>query len=398
MQIEAKIKDYIDNFYEQSDLLQLTKYTPVNIKDDTVYNDSEYLSICNHVLVLLKNSNLTNKYRIEIDKSCTDLIKNLFKTYTDENTFIVTSSHDHQATTNMLGDKKKYIVNLFRLQNKEERPKIFQEIIAAFRESGCKSLFCIMVGTTPQSAIVIDQAFFIELKHLFIRNNIPHLMFLDDCQGIFVMERNYEVFDGFLATGHVLSCLFPNIGLLFTKLSQRIGYINKQTLANLYNKLEIIDKYKDKANCFNQLMSEYFVNNTTFTQYKNEAPHQFALSLRNTINNPKYDSKFIKYGIRFNPIDCEDNFVRLRYHEVLIQDSDTFLKGLQELKTHLHKLSRFKELSTENLDYSLQSREDTQDLTLNVKLNKRIQSLLDINQQELIQQRFRSLYTQQRTR
>lgn len=396
-QIENKIKNYIDNFYEPSDLLQLTKSMQVNTKDDTTYNNSEYLNICNGILGLLQNSNLSNKYRIEIDKSCTNLIQKLFNTYTNENTFVITSSHDHEATTSLLTDKKHYIINLFRIQDKQERVKVFQEILTEFKKSKCNNIFCIMVGTTPHSAITIDQMFFAELKSLFINNHLPHLMFLDDCQGIFIIERNYETFDGFLATGHVLSSLFPDVGLLFTKLPQRIGYLNKQTLLELYNKIKIVVKYKDKAKMFNTLMSEYFTN-TTFDQYKQEAPHQFALSLRNTINNTKYDAKFIKYGIRFNPINCEDNFVRLRYHEVIIQDSDKFIEGLHELKTHLSKLARFKELVVAKTQHSLesQSREESTDLNLttNIKLNKKITTILSIEQQKIIQQRFNLLHMQ----
>lgn len=398
--IEERIKEYIDNFYEDDkDLATIAKFQKLSIKDDTIVDSLEYKTICASVFNLLKNTNLTNKYRIEIDKSCTSLIQKLFNTYVDDSTFVITSSHDHKATTSLLKDKNQYIVNLFRLQDKQERIKIFQEMLAAFKKSKCTNIFCMMVGTTPHSAIVIDQDFFIELKNMFVKNSLPHLMFLDDCQGIFILERNYEIFDGFLATGHVLSHLFPDVGLLFTKLPQKIGYLNKQTLIDLYNKIKIIVKYKDKAKNFNALINEYFAG-SSFEQYTNEASHQFALSLRNTINNPKYDNKFIKYGIRFNPINCEDNFVRLRYHEVIIQDPDVFIKGLHELKTHLNKLSRFKELAPVNLNYSLESREEMQNLNLdsNITLNKKIKNLLTFEQQKLIQQRFYSLYIQKRTK
>jgi hypothetical protein len=396
MDIENKIKDFIDNFYKDADLLELAKFVPVQLENTTPNTDLDYIAICNKIFDLLKNSTLKNKYRIEIEERCTHLIKKLFKTYVKEDTFVITSSHDHQSTTNMLGDSKQYIINLFRLQNKQERIKIFQEIVDAFKESKCKNIFFIMVGTTPQSAVTIDQSFFVELKHLFIKNNIPHLMFLDDCQGIFIIERNYDIFDGFLASGHVLSCLFPDVGLLFTKVPQQIGYINKQALLNLYNKFEIMSKYKDKASTFNSLLTEFFKSENNFEKYKNEAPHQFSLNLRNTINNAKYDTKFIQYGIIFNPINCEDNFVRLRYHEALIQDADTFINGLKELKIHLNKLSRFKEFTNGNkLEFS-QPREDH--LELEVELNKKIRPILDQNQQNLIQKRFFSSYLQQKTR
>lgn len=401
MTIEEKIKHYIDNFYETEDLVQITKPMGTSFVDDILSNDVQYISLCNRVLDLLNNSALKDKYRIEIGESCTYLIDKLFKAYVDENTFIVTSSHDHEATTSRLGNNPVYRVNIFDTQDSKKSIKVFQDIINQFETSKCTKIFCIMVGTAPHATVTIDQNFFKALKTVFIRNNIPHMMVLDDCQGIFMIERNYDVFDAFLATGHVLSCLFPDFGILFTKLDKKLGYMNKQMLSDLYNKLQLIDKYKDKANQFNGLMTEYFksfINDTEFKPYTQEANHQFALALPQTINNPKYDSKFIKYGIEFNPIDCKDNFVRLRYHEVIIQDADTFIKGLTELKTHLNKLLRFKEMNNDRLNYSLQNRETKNDLTSALVLNRKVQGLLNMNQQKLIQERFFSLYTKMKMR
>ena len=381
-----EIKDYIDNFYETDDLLRLAKTVIVNTKDDTSIFDPSYITICNKILDLLKNSHLKDKYRIEIDVRCTNLIDKLFKAYVNPDTFVITSSHDHEATTSRLGNNKKYIVNLFRLQDKQERMNIFEEIITAFKESKCKNVFCLMVGTTPQSAVMIDQAFFIGLKHKLTSNNIPHLIFLDDCQGLVIMERNYEIFDGFLATGHVLSSLFPNVGLLFTKLPQKIGFTNKQTLIDVFDKLEIIDKYKDKAKGFNDLLSKYFestLTNTGFTEYKNEVPHQFAIALPDTKAYKKLDYDFLPYGIRFNPIDTRDNFVRIRYFEAIVLDSDFFVEGLSKLKKSLVHLSKRKEMAINDIQYTDESRDPNYDLFLSLekkKLNSKFNNVLTVEQ------------------
>lgn len=385
-----EIKDYIDNFYETDDLLKLAKCVSINLNNDTNRSDLFYVAICNKILDLLKNSHLRDKYRIEIDVRCASLIEKLFKTYVKPDTFVITSSHDHDATTSRLGGNKRYIVNLFRLQDKQERSKVFEEIITAFKESKCTNVFCIMVGTTPQSAVMIDQVFFIELKNKLIRNNIPHLMFLDDCQGLLMIERNYEIFDGFLATGHVLSCLFPNVGLLFTKLSQRIGYINKQTLFDIYDKLKIIDKYKDKALDFNRLISKYFestLKEVGFTKYDNEVPHQFAVALPNTKVIKKLDYDFLPYGIRFNSIDTSDNFVRIRYFEAIVLDSDFFVEGLSKLKKSLNHLSKRKEMGINNIEYSNESRDPNLDLFLPLekrKLNNKLSTILSAEELQYI--------------
>ena len=392
-----EIKDYIDDFYETDDLIRLAKNTPIFIENDTTKSDLAYQAVCNKILDLLQNSHLRDKYKIEIDVRCTNLIQKLFKTYVTDDTFIITSSHDHEATTDMLGNNKRYIINLFRLQDKQERIKIFGEIISAYKESGCKNVFCIMVGTTPQSAVVIDQTFFIELKHKLTNNSVPHLMFLDDCQGLLMIERNYEIFDGFLASGHVLSCLFPSVGLLFTKLPHQIGYINKQTLINVFDKLEIINKYKDKALGFNEVLSNYFesiLKDTGFKKYKNEAPHQFSMALPDTTVSKKQDVDYLPYGIRFNPMDTCDNFVRIRYFEAIVLDSNFFVEGLNKLKKDLVHMQKRKEMQIEDLRYTNESRDKGKDLYLELdemKLNSKFKNVLTIQQLQTIRENmFRS--------
>lgn len=387
--LESTIKNYIENYYTDSELIQLAKPVDVLTTNDSTSTDLDYQTICSKILELLNNSHLAKKYRIEIGKDCSSLIKGLFDTYVKEDTFIVTSNNDHQAVTSLLGDNKRHVFINLDTVNKPE--KVISDIITEFKESKCKNLFCIVAGTAPQTAITIPQEFFIRLKKTLLQESIEHLMILDNCQGLFMIERNYEVFDAFLGTGHILSPLFSKLGLLFTKLPQQIGYINKQTLNNIYPKLYIINDHKDKAAQFNALLSAYFnstLENTDFKQFKAEAPHQFTISLLNTINDPKYDNKFMYYGMRFNPLDCKDNFVGIRYHETIIQDPNYFIAGLKELKKHISKLYRFKEMMTNNPTYTQTSRVKDQKFDAKIHLNPKIEGLLTLDQQKLIYERF----------
>lgn len=389
--IEIQIKDYIDHFYDTNDLLKIINIPKIHIKNDTSINDLEYNSICNKIFTLLNNSQLADKYRIEIDKSCTSLIEKLFKAYVDEDTFIITSDFDHEATTSQLGNNKRHIVRVF--DTFKDEIGVCNEIVKSFKDSKCKRIFCIMVGTTPQSGIMINQSFFVNLKNALVKQNIDHMMILDDCQDMFMVERNYDIFDGILATSHVLSCFLPNFGILFTKLPKNIGYLNKMSLINAYPTLELLDKYKDKASKFNNLLNDYFkdtMERTGFKQFPNEVSHQFVIWLPKTINNLKYDDEFAKYGFRFDPTKVENNFIRVRYHETIVQDSNSFIEGLRKVKKHLFKLHRFKEFSS---DYDFvedhvtqRTKEGNRDLT--PELSPFITQLLNKRQMEFIYQHF----------
>lgn len=379
------ISEYINSFYAPTDLQSLV--SPVNIQLTETPIDNEYILLCNKILSLL-DENLKNKYRIEIGNKCRVLIKALFDTYVDNDTFVITSNGDHEATLSQLQKKKYYLSNLFEIVN---APDIaLEKILAAFKKSNCKKLFCIMVSTAPQSAITIDQDFFKNLKLRLLKEKIEHILILDDCQSIFVVEKNYELFDGFLATGHVLSPIFPNFGLLFTKLPKRCGIINKNSLVELYPKLQVINKYKDKAKQFNHILNTYFLDvleKTGFKQFKNEAPHQFSIALPNVLNTEKYDAKFSKYNIRINPANVSANFIRIRYHEAIIQDPTELIKGLEEVKKYLVKMYRYKELAVTPQTYDESIRVFDTDLK-DVKLNRNFEKVLTLEQLELINTRF----------
>lgn len=397
MEIEAKLKDYIDNFYEEKDLLTMTKpiaFNTDNIQNDTSYNSDKYKDICNKILRLLDNTDLLDKYRIEVDYRCRCLTKKLLEGYVDEDTLVITSNSDHNTTLDLLDKYKTYIVNRNKI---EKQPDIvIEDIISEFKKSRCKKLFFIMVSTVSQLGVSINETFFAKLKARLIKEQIKHIMVLDSCQDIFIIKKNYEIFDAFLATSHVLSCLLPKVGLLFTKLSKQIGFINTEILNLIYPKLEVISKYKDKAMKFNTLLHTYFkptMDKFNFSKFENGVPHQFSIALPNTIIQNKWDIQFAPYNIRFNPVNTEFSFVRLRYHELIIQDSDKLLEALKSLKTVLKHIYYHQQYDI-NKVYDHKTRDLNKYFKPLANLSPKIKVLLNKDQISLIQQMFTMEYNQ----
>lgn len=183
---------------------------------------------------------------------------------------------------------------------------------------------------------------------------------------------------------------------MFTKLPKQVGFVNTEILNLIYPKLEIINKYKDKAIIFNNLMHEYFkptMERLNFNIFENETPHQFSIALPNTIIQDKWDIQFAPYNIRFNPINSNFNFVRLRYHELIIQDSSKLLEALKSLKSILKQI-HFHQQYDINKVYDNKKRDLNKYFKPLANLSPKIKMLLNSKQILLIQQMFMTDHNQ----
>ncbi|MBR2247613.1 MAG: hypothetical protein IJ880_11455 [Bacilli bacterium] len=352
MQIEDKIKSYIKNYFtnEEKDILR-NYYFDNYENDDVSLDDSEYQNLSKLCKTLIQ-SPLSDKYRIEVGPSCRYLINRLVNTYVDDTTLVLTTEQEHSSVKNALKEVKNLMVlNVDSLYLYETYDKVIKE----FKNKKCDKVFLLMAGTLPGTFEVINQKFFTNLKATLLQNNIPSLFILDDCQGCGFIVRSYDLFDGILATGHVFIPGF-DMGILFTKLNKKIGYFNKTGLKHLVEKISIILKHRDKALAFNDLLSEYFdyeLNKLGFEKFNNQALHKFAFKItNNTFTQKQYDD-LIKYKVRISDSHTPITNISIRCHEIMIQDPDKVIKGLELTKKLLKKIYRAKELGIDkNIIYS----------------------------------------------
>lgn len=343
MQIENKIKSYIKNYFTDEEKSVLRHYYFDNYEvDDTALSDLEYQNLSKLCKTLIQ-SPLSDKYRIEVGPSCRYLINRLVDTYVDNKTLVLTTEQEHSSVKNALKTVKNLMVlNVDSLYLYETYNRVIEE----FKNKKCDKVFLLMAGTLPGTFEVIKQKAFINLKATLLQNNIPSLFILDDCQGCGFITRDYDLFDGILATGHVFIPGF-DMGILFTKLNKKIGYFNKTGLKHLIEKIKIILKHRDKALMFNSLLSEYFnyeLNELGFEKFNNQALHKFAFKITdNTFTQKQYD-ELIKYKVRVSDSHTPITNISIRCHEIMIQDPDKVIKGLELTKKLLKKIYRAKEL------------------------------------------------------
>lgn len=347
--IEKEIKQYLDNFFTKDELCVMKKNYYNNYAfDDTSFFDPEYTKLVNFYkkIVGLKES---SNYRIEVDKSGSVLIEKLFKTYVSDSTFVITTVEENSNIGKVTEKCRPEAIHKICVGKEEhlQEDATINSILDKYKNSGCNEIFVFLPGVAPGFSYILSQSFLNKLKYTLLVNNIPHVFVLDDCQGILYTDHSYEIFDAILVTAHVLWLGF-DMGILFTKLKEKLGYFNKTGLKNFYEKLQILDKHKNKAVEFNVLMNKYFnpLYDANFKKLELTAPQYFVIQMTDMkIPRPFIDELYENYFIRFNETTTATSWFRIRFHEALILSSDVFLQGLDRSKRILKLVKRYNDLS-----------------------------------------------------
>lgn len=344
--IEDKLLTYLDGFTNKADYKDfLSVYDQKHDFDDTTLDDLEYIQLVqlyNKLLNLKEDFN----YRIEVDAHCTALIEKLFKRYVGKNTFVLTTEQEHPSVKNYLPKNNTYIICVNETKNEDAIPQIIQK----FKESGCTEFFLIMAGVIPGSSEILDEKFFKQLKVELAKAYINHIFVLDDCQGLYMLNRDYSDFDCILGTAHVIVRYGFSMGILYTKLPHKIGYINKGSLKAFLPKIKYALNHKEDALKFNSIMKEFLkdeIDGNTFIIKGNQAPHMLTISTRGVKFNQKVATELKDYGIIFSELNSKDRLIRLRYQETILFEPKEYIEGLHRFKKMLHSLQKMKELGTD---------------------------------------------------
>ena len=345
--IEKKITNYLNGYFTPTELQIMKKYYIHDYgHDDTSFNDPEYLQLTNLYKKLLNIAN-EGKYRIEVDESGRALIKKLFERYVTSDTLVVTTIEEHFSVTDEINKLDQNHVFKICIGGEEHLSKnLIDKILSKYIENGCKNIFLLIPGVVPGFSTIINQVLLNNIKATLLKKQIPHVFVLDDCQGILNIKRDYGIFDAILMSTHVLFLGF-DMGILFTRLDKKIGFVNKTGLKRFSEKLEILSNHKDKANQFNILLTEYFnpILDNNFIRKANTAPQYFTLNLNNIKNQAKYTKElYTKYRITINDTNAPISWLRIRLHETLIQKPAHFIEGLQKTTQILRKLEMQKSL------------------------------------------------------
>ena len=278
----------------------------------------------------------TDTHNLMVDTCATNHITNLFKKYVDDDTLVITSMCEHNNVKDLVTKcKNKMVLNHYRdiitlnidniIQNSKQYKKVFVYII----------------GTQISSGEITPQLFYQKLKEQLNQNKINNIMVLDDVQGMFLVPRDYSLFDYIVGTAHALIEGY-DMGILISR-NNDFGIKAVNWVEDYIELLDIMLKRKDILNSFTQIMTQYFYNDLLkygFSLFQNTAPHIFAIKTNGMEFTDSMHSMLDKYCIRLEGIgnDYVPNvFIRMRAQQYL-KFPNACADGLDVLHTLLDEI------------------------------------------------------------
>ena len=277
-----------------------------------ISSKSLYESLCSEWFKYLPYSNLNSDTSVTVDDCETNIIDKLFSLYVNDNTLVISSNKEHPSVVNNLDKcKNKIILDYENDILKLNYSKIINEI------NKYHNVFVIIVGTHVSNGMITPQCFFVKLKDIL--KNIKHTIVLDDAQGIFLVHRDYSIFDYVLGTAHATIERY-NMGICISNNNLEIGFRYGNWLEEHMKRINILSKRLYKLSEFRNMMTNYYydriLKSTNFSMYSNPllAPNIFSIIDKNKLFNASgiyeelADNHMEIDGIR----DGEVNYIRFR--------------------------------------------------------------------------------------
>ena len=191
--VSIMFQQYFSSYFN-SDNERKQFMTELNYEDEYNYRNSEeyqWSETEETFKSLLPYGNLKD-FHIEIHKNATSFINQIYTKYIDNDTFVV-SILEHDSIKN----------NVKKVENNFTK------------------MFLYVAGIVESN--IIPQAYYNKLKDRLIKENIPHHFVLDDVQSMFIVPRDYSIFDKVIFTCHSLIPHY-NSGILLTKIDEHMGF------------------------------------------------------------------------------------------------------------------------------------------------------------------------------
>jgi len=332
--MENLIKFYLDSIFNDEIRHIFSKSSCIeNYKNSEI---SEWLTIENEFKKLLPYGNLNNFY-IEVNDSGSTFIKKLFNEYANEDTFVV-GFIEHQiiqVNTNKTAHKLNLDWNIIQSFD-------VNTIINKFEQSNCKRL--LIYGTGIFKSQIVPQSFYIKLKEKLVEKHIDHVMILDDVQGMFIVPRDYSIFDHVIFSCHALVPNY-NLGILLSKQHKNFGYTDRKALEGFLNILKIFLEKKDKILLFNLMLKQYFAEeifNNIFNIPVYSTLNIFYINFNDEIIKNLL-SKYREELFNMGRIEVGDTSILIRASFLLSLDSEQVIEELKKLKFLLQKCIKLKD-------------------------------------------------------
>ena len=277
--------------------------------------------------------NLTvDNAQLRFSDSATTFISKLFEEYVDKDTLVISSCIEHPSVNLCLD----LCDNVFLYQ---EQDLMNKNTKAAFSEIlKYKKIFVYIIGTHARTSYSTPQDFFMEIRDFCNKNDIKCTMVIDNVQEMFLLPRDYSIFDYVVGTAHAIIRKF-NMGILITVGNNKVfGDKIYNWGMTYYDMLNEVLKRKEKLFMFRTVMNHYygaFLHKDGFRtdDQQNCAPFFFHVTDIEGKISPDIRKKLKECEIEFD----DNKVIRFRSPNFL-QRPDLLIKGVNILDSVLEEM------------------------------------------------------------
>lgn len=314
-----------ENSLTQEEDIFYKKAIKDNIYKECLYNDE----LNKKLLALLPYNNLTDYY-FSFDTCATNIIKSLFDKYTDEETLILSTYSEHPNVNNILDSEKNVnkIIKPLNFKNYYEGMFTLSQADLTNLIKRYKKVFVYCIGTSCGLGVVNNNYLFKKIKSICKSLNKECILVLDAVQELFLLFRDYSLFDYVIGTAHALIPDY-NIGVCLSKTKNEFKFFSN--IEDFYKLLSCLLKRKTYLTNFTTLLQDYYdyLYSSDIDIHAN-VNHLFALgnsegTLIPLISKSSIDKMYGYFLIEFRA--CHSIFKSLDTIKK-IKEADAFFKNL----------------------------------------------------------------------
>ena len=327
----TNMDEYI-KWYIEDDCL--TKEESLNLRiareaTPEIVSDEEFKKLAQQYFDRMPFCNISADDRVlSFDESGTAFIDAIFKKEVDDDTLVISTNYEHSSVQKQLSVTKN---KMLLTSDGDIRAYNIAPIVNEAKKY--KKVFVYIIGTQLSTGEITPQLFYERLKEEFDKNGIQHKIMIDDVHGMFIVPRDYRIFDYILYTAHSLVTEY-DMGILVSK-----EYVSGKKAYNwgkeYLEKLDIVFAKKRKMlqfkNTMIQYFSEYLSHMDLFRLFTFTSDHIFAVETTGINWTKEQWEKLDSYKIRVSEHPMLKNWIRIRYQEFSRLTPDKAVEGLHYL-------------------------------------------------------------------
>lgn len=238
------IQNWLDSFHFSKYEMYLLKDCRDVEEDNSLHRHERETE---RLLGFIPCPNFKNR-EVSLWYNATGLINNLFDRYVDNDTVVITTGSEHGSVRNALQKCQNVLYPIVHgkivdLSCVENAAKHFKK---AF-------IYTIALSVGDEHYLCNDDVMLIQ--NILKENGVEFVSVLDAVQEMFLLPRDYSIYDYVVNTAHALLPNY-NLGMVFG--TYKLGFRSGSALSQYCDLLEILFTEKDKYYLLNNIMRQHF--------------------------------------------------------------------------------------------------------------------------------------------